>query len=89
MFIVTSLTLSWFWHVSLHVEGQVVGPGEGPLADLAFEWLCSRVFPVVSGQLVRPREPPLTLGPVTAVRLLSWRKSSALDRVIITAERNE
>ena len=43
-----------FWHVSLHVEGEVVGPGETPLTHFAFEGLGSGVLPVMAGQLVRP-----------------------------------
>lgn len=41
-----------FWHVSLHVERQVVGPGETSLTNFAFEGLSTCVFPVVAGQLV-------------------------------------
>ena len=43
-----------FWHVSLHVEGEVVRPGETPLTHFAFEGLGSGVLPVMAGQLVRP-----------------------------------
>ena len=45
-----------FWHVSLHVEGEVVRPRETPLTHFAFEGLGSGVLPVMSGQLVRPGE---------------------------------
>jgi hypothetical protein len=43
-------------HMSLHVEGEMVGPGKGPFAHLALERLGTRVLPVVSGQLVRPTD---------------------------------
>ena len=42
----------------LHVEGEVVGPAEGPLAQLALEGPVTRVLALVPRQLVRPREPP-------------------------------
>ena len=45
-------------HVPLHVEGEVVGPAEGPLAQLALEGAVTRVLALVPRQLVRPREPP-------------------------------
>ena len=45
-------------HVPLHVEGEVVGPAEGPLAQLALEGPVTRVLALVPRQLVRPREPP-------------------------------
>ena len=32
-------------HVPLHVEGEVVGPAEGPLAQLALEGFITGVFP--------------------------------------------
>ena len=63
-----------FWHVPLHVQRQVVGAREGPVAHLALEGLGARVLAVVPGEFVRPREPPLALGPVAPVRLLTWSK---------------
>ena len=45
-------------HVPLHVEGEVVGPAEGPLAQLALEGPVTSVLALVPRQLVRPREPP-------------------------------
>jgi hypothetical protein len=41
------------------VQRQVIGSGETPFAHLAPERFVTRVLPVVSGQLVRPRETPL------------------------------
>lgn len=56
----------------------MVGAGEGALTHLAFEGLGSRVLPVVSGELVRSREPPLTFWPVTPVGFFTcggqWRR---------------
>lgn len=59
--------------MSLHVEGEVVGAREGALAHLALEGLGARVLTIVTRQLVRPSEPPLTLGPVTPIWLLTCR----------------
>lgn len=49
--------------VSLHVQGQVIGPGETPVAVVAFEGLGAGVFAVVPGQLVAPGETPLAAFP--------------------------
>ena len=43
-----------FWHVSLHVERQVVAPGETTFTNFAFEGLGAGVLPVMPRQLVRP-----------------------------------
>ena len=40
--------------VSLHVERQVIGPGEGAGAQVALEGLRPGVLSEVAGQLVRP-----------------------------------
>lgn len=55
----------------LHVERQVVRPGERPLAYSALEGLGARVLAVVAGQLVRPREAPLAFWPLAVIGLLS------------------
>jgi hypothetical protein len=49
-----SLCHSWTSdsHVSLHVEGEVVGAGEGPFTEATLERSISRVLPVVTCQLV-------------------------------------
>lgn len=57
--------------VPLHVEGEVVGPGEAAVALAALEGLDARVLPQVPRQLVRPREPPLAAVPGAPVRLLT------------------
>ena len=58
--------------VPLHVKCQMVRSGEAPIAVAAFERLEAGVLAMVSGQLIGPREPPLTTFPGTAVRLLSY-----------------
>lgn len=68
--------------VSLHVQGQVVRPGEGARAHGALEGLGARVLPVVARQLVRTCEAPVAALPRAPVGLLTWRRaeqSRALD----------
>lgn len=60
-----------FGQVPFHVQRQVIGAGEAALAHFAPERLGAGVFAIVARQLVAARETPLTLGPVTPVRLLS------------------
>ena len=57
--------------VPLHVEGEVVRPGEAAVALAALEGLDAGVLPQVPRQLVRPREPPLAAVPGAPVRLLT------------------
>ena len=40
--------------MSFHVQGKVVTPCKTALAHFAFERLCTRVLPIMPGQLVRP-----------------------------------
>jgi hypothetical protein len=54
----------------------MIGAGEAALADLAAEGFSARVFPVVTGELVRSGETPLTLGPMAAVRFLTCRNDN-------------
>lgn len=60
--------------VALHVQRQVVGAGEAAVAHPALERLGARVLPVVAGQLVRPREPPVAALPGALVGLLACDK---------------
>lgn len=60
--------------VSLHVQRQVVGTGEAAVAHSALERLGTRVLPVVAGQLVRPRKPPVAALPGALVGLLTCGK---------------
>ena len=55
----------------LHVEREVVRPGEAAVALAALEGLDARVLPQVPRQLVRPREPPLAAVPRAPVWLLA------------------
>ena len=54
----------------LHVQGEVVRAGEGPLAHLALEWPVPRVLPRVPGELVRTGKPPSASLPRAQVGLL-------------------
>lgn len=58
--------------VPLHVEGQVVGPAERALAQVAAERLLARVLPVVPGQLVGSCELPRAAVPGTLVGFFTW-----------------
>lgn len=49
--------------VPLHVQRQVVGTRETPVAVTAFEWLCSSVLPEVSGEFIAPCKAPFTALP--------------------------
>ena len=42
--------------MSFHVQRKVVTARETPLANFAFERLCTRVLPIMARQLVRPGE---------------------------------
>jgi hypothetical protein len=57
----------------------MIGAGEAALADLAAEGFSARVFPVVTGELVRSGETPLTLGPMAAVRFLTCRNDNTTE----------
>ena len=54
----------------LHVKREMVGARESSIAQLAMERFVSRVFPLVSSQLVAPGEPPATVVPAADVGLL-------------------
>lgn len=58
-------------HVPLHVQSQVVGPGERPVAQVALEGPVPRVLAVVPGELVRAGELPAAAFPVAVVGLLT------------------
>lgn len=57
--------------VSLHVQGEVVGPGEGARADGALERFGAGVLPVMTRQLVGTSEAPVAAVPRAPVRLLT------------------
>ena len=58
--------------VSLEVEGEVVGAGEGAAARPTAERLVAGVLAVVTTQLVGAREPPLTAVPLAPERTLAY-----------------
>lgn len=57
--------------VSLHVQSQVVGAGEGPLTQQALVGFLARVFAEVTCQLIRTGKLPAAALPRTVVRLLT------------------
>jgi hypothetical protein len=57
--------------VPLHVQREMIAPGEGALADRAFKGLSSGVLAVVPRQFVAPGESPLAFRPLTLIRLLA------------------
>ena len=57
--------------MSPNMESEMVRPGERSGAVRTVEGFVSRVFPAVSGQLVRPEEGPATPGKVTQEGSLS------------------
>ena len=59
--------------VRADVRGEVVAAAKVPHADPALERFVSRVDPDVSGQLVRPREPPVAAFRWAGVRPLMDR----------------
>ncbi len=67
-------TLSSRSLVSLHVESQVVGPGEAPLAVAALERLDPSVLPMMPRQLIRASKAPLAALPRATVGFLTWKK---------------
>lgn len=75
----TTGTVRWAprLHVPLHVQGQVVRPGEGPVAEVALEGPVPGVLAVVAGELVGAGELPAAALPVAVVRLLTCRGSTA------------
>lgn len=58
-------------HVPLHVQSQVVRPGERPVAELALEGPVARVLAIVTDELIRARELPAAAFPVAVVGLFT------------------
>lgn len=72
----------------LHVQSQVVGPGERPVAQVALEGPVARVLAIVTGELVGARELPAAAFPVAVVGLftcLGKSKSVTQHGIIIQA----
>lgn len=57
--------------VPLHVQSEMIAPGEGALADRAFKGLSPGVLAVMPRQFVAPGESPLTFRPLTLIRFLA------------------
>ena len=57
--------------MSLHVQSQVVGAGEGPLAEVTLERPVSSVLAEVARQLVGAGELPTAAVPAAVVWLLT------------------
>lgn len=64
-----------FLCVTFHVQGQVVRPGETPVAVSALERFRARVLPVVARQLVTAGEAPLAALPRALVRFFACMRS--------------
>ena len=56
--------------MSLHVQAQVITPGESSVTKVTFEGFAPGVFAVVPGQLIRSGKLPVTSLPAAEVRLL-------------------
>lgn len=57
--------------VPLHVQREMIAPGEGTLADRAFKGLSPGVLAVMPRQFVAPGESPLAFRPLTLIRFLA------------------
>lgn len=62
-------------HVPLHVQCEVVRPGEGPFTQVTPERPVSGVLPEVACELVRASELPAAALPAAVVRFLSCRQN--------------
>jgi len=57
--------------MAFHMEGEMVGPGEGALAQMALERSVSGVLAEVTGQLIRTSKLPAATIPAAMVGLLT------------------
>ena len=58
-----NITSEWFFaRVRPYMGGEVVAPGKSPHAYSALERFLTRMDADVTGQLIRPREAPVTIG---------------------------
>lgn len=64
-----------FLHMAFHVEGEMVGPGEGALTQVALEGSVSGVLAEVTGQFIRTGKLPSATFPIAMVRLLACMRS--------------
>lgn len=58
-------------HVPLHVQGEVVGAGEGAFTQVTLEWAVPGVLPEVTCKLVGTSEFPAAALPAAVVWFLS------------------
>ena len=65
------ISISSDGNVAFHVQGQVIGSGEGPFAQLTLERPVARVFAVVASQFVAAREFPSAIFPGALVRFFT------------------
>ena len=63
---------SFSLHVPLHVERQVVGAREGPLAQVTLERPVARVLPEMTREFVGSGELPAAAVPVAMIRFFSY-----------------
>lgn len=75
--------------VSLHVQGKVVGPGEGAWADGALEGLGACVLPVMARQLIWASEAPVTAVPRAPVWLLTYRGGEGKRKMPMSSQRGK
>lgn len=57
--------------MAFHMEGEMVRPGEGALAQMALEGSVSGVLAEVTGQFIRTGKLPATTFPAAMVGLLA------------------
>jgi len=74
--------------VSLEVECEVVGAGEGAAARPTAERLVAGVLAVVTTQLVGPREPPLAAVPLAPERTLAYTTHTHARTLTLTPLRH-
>ena len=66
--------------MSLHVQSQVVGAGERPLAQVTLERTVARVLAEVTREFVGAGELPAAAFPAAVVRLLTCRGQRERER---------
>lgn len=63
-------------HVPLHVQGEMVGPGEGPFAQVTLERPVTGVLPEVTRELIGTSELPAATLPAAVVWFLSYKHNN-------------
>lgn len=62
--------------MALHVQCEMVGPGEGTLAEVTLEGSVAGVLPEMASQLVGAGELPTATFPTAVIRLLTYQSTS-------------